>query len=123
MKSFEAYKSTMKNDLHTGDRVVVIYPYSDDYLKIGTIISMVTGGPNSGDCFVLMDYSNQSVPYFYTNLRKVFELVEFPSGEVVYIYYNDLIELNGTGVLKYNNSNQIYFYKEEDRWQIERFMI
>lgn len=123
MITFESYKTLRDVDLQTGDRVVIVYRDASDYLKVGTIVSMILSGAYAGDCKVLMDYSQEIKEYYYTNLRKVFELVEYPSGEIIQIYYDDLIELSGLGIVKFNRTLDIYYYQESDRWQIEHFMI
>jgi hypothetical protein len=123
MKTFEAYSQAGKSELKIGDRVCVVYRDATDYLKVGTIVSMTITGFNSGDCSVLMDYSQKIKQYYYTNLSKVFELVEVPSGEVIYIYDENLIELSGLAVIKWNSAQSIYYYQESDRWLIEEFMI
>lgn len=121
MKTFEAYNSLRDVDLQTGDRVLVIYRDAEDYMKIGTIISMTLSGHNAGDCRVLMDNSQKTDEYYYTNLRKIIELVEIPTGEVVPVPYDDLIELSG--IIMFDYKFKMYYYQEKDRWQIERFML
>ncbi len=123
MITYEGYKSLEEIDLNTGDRVVVVYQDAIDYFKTGVIISMTLAGANRGDCTILMDDTGKTKEYYHSNIRKIVELIEVPSGEVLAVFHRNLMELAGTGLIKWDKKKQIYYYQEQDRWEIERFMI
>lgn len=117
LKKFEGYKY----GLECGDRVVIKYKYSKYYMQTGTIISHASVQP--GDIKVMLDFSNEIITFYYTHLVKVLEIIEMPSGDVLYVPYDDAKDLAAIGVLNFEPSRNIYFFNEEDRWQIESYSI
>lgn len=123
IKKYESYKSLGEMNLNHGDKVAVKYKESKYFMQIGKIVGINTSGTNKGDCTVLMDYSENLVQFYYTNLIKVIELIEVPSGEVLYVPEPDAMDLAMVGLLRHNKIEDYYYFKEEDRWQIEDYSI
>ena len=120
---FDSYKSLSESGIRLNDKVLINYKYSNFHGKTGKVVSIMMAGPNRGDCNVLMDYDKVHVNFFYTFLLKVEEFVEVPSGEVFNIAYDDAIELAIAGIGKWNDRIGFYYFKEEDRWQVESYTV
>lgn len=119
--NFRSYESAddIKNFLKLGDRVVVTYKDSKHFMKTGKVINIKTAGTNIGDCNVLMDYNNNYVLFYYTNIEKILDLIGVPSGEVLYVTLKDSQRLSSEGLIHYSANGNFYFYKDEDKWQVE----
>lgn len=120
---FEKYKSLSESGIRLNSKVVVKYKGSIYYNKTGKVVSIMMAGPNKGDCRVLMDYDRVNVDFLYTFLMRVEEFVEVPSGEVFNISYDDAVDLAFTGIVKWHERMGFYYFKEEDRWQIESYAL
>ncbi len=123
IKKFESYKSLRDTNLNTGDKVIIKYRDSKHYMQSGKIISINNSGSDNGDVRIMLDYNNELVSFYYTNIIKVEELVEMPSGEVLNVPEEDAMNLAMTSVIKYNKIKNYYFFDEEDRWQIESYAL
>lgn len=120
IKKYETYKSGC--NLSFGDRVIVKNRDSKYFMKTGTVTFVINRGNIKGDVELKMD-DDERVTFFYTNLEKIEEIVEFPSGEVFKVLYNNAIELLMAGVIKFNTKWQYYYFDEKDKWQIEDMIL
>lgn len=123
LKNYKGHGTYNYIEINSGDKVVIKYRDSIHYLKTGTVISVITGGYNSGDCSVSIDFSNTIITMYHTNLDKIIQLIEMETGDVLNILEKDSIELSIAGLIKYNPSKNFYFFKNDDRWQIEYYSI
>jgi len=123
IKKFESYKSLRDTNLNTGDKVIIKYRDSKHYMQSGKIINVNTSGSDNGDVRIMLDYNNELVSFYYTNIIKVEELIEVSSGEVLNVPEEDAMNLAMSSIIKYNKAKNYYFFDEEDRWQIESYAI
>lgn len=121
MKKFENFNN--KIEFKVGDKVVIKYQHSADYMTPGEIVSIVYNGVVAGDCSVLLYRNNKIVGYYYTNLLKVDEVIESNTGEVFYIDSNDMSDLIMFGLLDFNFNKNGNYYSFDDGWQIENYII
>jgi hypothetical protein len=119
MKTFENFN--LKFNLSIGDKVIVKYKDSKDYMTPGEIVSIVFNGAVAGDCSVLLYRNNKIAGYYYTNLLKVTEIIDERTGEVFYIDHEDLSDLLMFGLLDYDKNKGYYSF--EDEWQIQNYII
>lgn len=123
IKFFETYSNIGGGRIESGDKVMVKYKPSKYFMKTGKVLYAQTDGEGKGDLRVMFDYNNDIETFYYTNLVKIVELVEMPSGEVLNVPYGDVMELATTGLIEYNKIKNYYFFDEDDRWQIESFAL
>jgi hypothetical protein len=116
-----SYKVFERNEieLRVGDLVMITYKDSRYYKNIGRIMHI----DKTGDIDVRMECENLVVRFWKTNLKKVNELIETPSGEVVVVPYEDMIYLAAINIIIYDFEKQCYFFRDYDRWQIEVFEL
>jgi hypothetical protein len=67
--------------------------------------------------------SGKRVTFYYTQLRRVMEVVSIPSGEIFELLVMDFQELALEGIIFYNKSKNFYYIKQEDIWRIESLTI
>lgn len=120
IRKYESFKTFNDANLNLGDKVVVKYRDSKFFMQIGTITSI---NSKLGDCTISMNFSDDTVVLYYTNFVKVIELIEVPSGEVLYVPEPDAMDLAMVGLIKHNKRPDFYFFEEADRWQIEDYAI
>jgi len=120
IKHFESFDQNIP--IIRGDRVAVSYKDSKYFMKTGTVVD-VNKGTHKGDCSVQLDYGNVIIPFFYTNLEKIIDVVSVPSGESVSILLKDAENLFIEDTIRYNKFMDYYYYDDEDRWQIEEYFI
>jgi hypothetical protein len=123
IKKFETYDAFDDIKLNIGDKVMINYKNSKYSMLTGKILSIRKSGPTRGDCIIVLDFNNDMVEFYHIFLMKIEELIEIPSGEVINVSVEDLDELMMTGLIGFNKNEKYYYFKEEDRWQIERFML
>ena len=123
IKYYEAFRSLAESGLKIGDKVMVKYKESKYFMKYGRITYIKNSGKIQGDCTVKFDYDGIIESFYYTNLLKVIEIIEVPTGEVFNIDYEDASELDMTGIIRYNPNTKYYYFDEQDRWQIDQFIL
>ena len=123
IKKYDNFSKLETSGLRVGDRVIIRYKDSKYFMQTGKIISMMMSGVTKGDCTILMDYSKDTPCFFFTNLEKIEQIVEIPSGELLNVTEQDAIDLAITGLLKWNDKLDYYYFKNKDRWQIEDYSI
>lgn len=123
IKKFEKYGSIDYIPFQDGDKVMVKYKDSAYFMRTGKILYVKKNGISKGDCMVALDYDNIVVNFYYTNLMEIIELIEVPSGEVVTIFPDYVDELVITGLINYDNESEFYYFDEENRWQIDHYII
>jgi hypothetical protein len=121
IKSFEAFEP--HPPLKKGDRVVIKYKDSKCFMKTGTIIYIRKNVLGLGDCTVQLDFSDEYVVFYYTNLEKIIDLISVPSGEMVCISLKDAENLAMSNIIRYNKFMQYYYFDDDERWQIEEYII
>ena len=107
----------MTNNFDVGYKVLVKNKSSRFYLQTGTIKDIFS----NGDCLVKFDFIDQEVVFDEYKLIRIDNVVEIPTGEVIIIPHDDMLELSLTGIIKYNRSGKYYYFGINDRWQIDRF--
>jgi hypothetical protein len=123
IKLYETFRSLEEYGLNIGDRVMVHYKDSNYYGATGNIVLIKKTGTPRGDCTVFFDFNKTLKDFYYTNLTKVVELVEIPTGEIVVVNDEDMEELEMTGLVDYDKEKKFYFFRKEERWQIDYFII
>jgi hypothetical protein len=121
LKRFESFGPNY-NGLENGDRVVIKYKDAKHFLQTGTITYVDKFGPLNGDCRVQMD-SGEYVTFYYTHLQKIIDVICTPSGEVVYLPYDNAEKLAYANIIKYNKSKKMFYCEDEDKWNIEGWGI
>jgi hypothetical protein len=122
-KRYNEAKTLYESGLNVGDSVVIKYKDSKHFMKTGRILSIRSKGPLAGDCLISLHYDDEPVEFFYTMLEKVEELVEIPSGEIIYILEADAMEVAMAGLIKYDYNSKFFYFYKKDRWQLEYFEI
>lgn len=117
---FEATYDVMKSkqELKVGDKVMVCYRDSRYYKSIGRIFHI----EKNEDCDVRFDYGGMD-RFFKTNLKKVEQIVELPTGEVFVVNFDDFVYLAATGILLYDMNKQIYTFETKYKWEVEDYLI
>lgn len=117
------YKTLSQSGIGNGDRVMIIYKDSSDFMQTGIVVSIVYQGPYLGDCSILLDYQKNVVEYHYSNLIKIEQIIELPTGEILNISATDALDLAILGLIKYNNKKNYCYFFEDDRNQINRYVL
>lgn len=130
MKKFKNFEnvtwsnSTIKDyngvNLEYGDRIVFYNKKSPKYEKTGTIDNIFS----SGSCLIKMDYSEDE--YYNTSpeyLIKIEYVIDNLTGEMLMIPYENMIDLAELGLINYDKRKKSYFFDDDVRWQIERYML
>ena len=76
----------------------------------------------TGDCDIILEYGGL-VRFYKTNLLKVEQVIEIPSGEVVIISHEHTIYLSAISVVEYDTSKHVYYFSSEDKWQVEPYEL
>lgn len=116
-----SYKIFENRDLKlkVGDLVMITYRDSRYYKHIGTIMRI----NEIEDMDVRLEYEDLVVRFYKTNLLKVDQIVEVPTGEVVTVSYEHRVYLSAVGVAQYDFDRQCYAFRADDRWQVSGFQI
>lgn len=110
-------------DFDIGDRVYIKYRDSKYFHKTGIITDIKYNGSDRGDCTVSIDFEKAHEIFYYTNLEKIVRITEYPNGEVFHVTYTDAINLAAVGLITYNYEKGYYYFKSDNLYQIEDYII
>lgn len=121
INKFKLFES--KVDLKIGDDVIVKYKDSKYFKKTGRILKIIETGNNIGDCNIILDFSGNVVTFYKSNLEKITQIVEYPSGEIINISNVDCLYLAAIGILTYNFDKGFYYFLNKNKHEIEDYII
>lgn len=123
MRNFESFGFDGEfNGLKYGDRVVVKYRDSMYYNMKGTVSYVIRSGQNKGDFTVVLD-NGKYLEFYYTNLKKIIDVICVPSGEVIFFYADDAEDLALSNAIRWNKKGGYYYCDDKDKWAIESWGI
>ena len=105
-----------------GDKVIIKYKFSHFYNKTGMILNIINEGMSKGDCLVRIDFSNENVVFYQTNLSRVEEIIEISTGQVYVLYLEDAVDLAMYKYIEYDERG-FYYFEEENKWRIENYCL
>jgi hypothetical protein len=122
LKKYQIFESENKS-LKSGEEVIVTYKDSKYYRQVGRVlVAKKIGGKYCGDYEILFDYGGMAT-FHETNLKKVIQLIEIPSGEIINISREDCFYLVAIGKIDYDCMKGSYTFKSDNRWEINDFAI
>jgi len=117
LESYNRFNELIK-ELKEGDLVAITYKDSKYYNQVGNIFYI----DKNYDCKIHLLYG-EMVTFYITNLIKVNQLIEMPSGEVFFVPQRDIVYIAAVGLIQYDFNKKIYTFKEDNKWEIEEYMI